>query len=495
MQKNNLENKKTVNKEVDNSIFSQTIQLARPFLNILPEIKTPLQSLGVNDKLVWTILSIIVYSIASQVPLYGITNVDNTDSFGWLRVMMASNRGTLMDLGIGPVITASMIMNFLTTAKLIIVDSSVYEDKLLSDCFQKIITLLVTFIQGFIQVYAGYYGPSDKIPFINKFIIFFQLICSGVMIILLDELLQKGYGYGNGVNLFIASNACSKFMWSAFSPRVFHTARGLEFEGCIISTFYVLFARKNKFSALIEVLVRENLPNLLQFIYTILIFSVVIYIQQLRVDLNVISSKAKGISEVYPINLLYTSTTPAVILSQVTSNFCMISKLLYSNFPNNKIVRLMGVWDFKINVGNVPISGISYLLTPPFSFYDGISRPFYLLFYISFNLIASAFISKNWTDNQSDSSAKVYQKFKENGMIIKGVRETNTYNVLNDNITIASILSGLVTASVIMFCDITSTISSGTNMFLAASIINQYVKMVMEDSYTSGRSKWFSEIE
>ncbi|ORD97203.1 SC61A [Hepatospora eriocheir] len=149
----------------------------------------------------------------------------------------------------------------------------------------------------------------------------------------------------------------------------------------------------------------------------------------------------------------------------------------------------MGVWDFKINVGNVPVSGISYLLTPPFSFYDGISRPFYLLFYISFNLIASAFISKNWTDNQSDSSAKVYQKFKENGMIIKGVRETNTYNVLNDNITIASILSGLVTASVIMFCDITSTISSGTNMFLAASIINQYVKMVMEDSYTSGRSK------
>ena len=35
---------------------------------------------------------------------------DSADPFYWLRVIMASNRGTLMELGISPIVTSSMIM-------------------------------------------------------------------------------------------------------------------------------------------------------------------------------------------------------------------------------------------------------------------------------------------------------------------------------------------------------------------------------------------------
>ncbi len=45
-----------------------------------------------------------------QIPLFGIMSSDSADPFYWLRVIMASNRGTLMELGISPIVTSSLIM-------------------------------------------------------------------------------------------------------------------------------------------------------------------------------------------------------------------------------------------------------------------------------------------------------------------------------------------------------------------------------------------------
>ena len=39
---------------------------------------------------------------------------DSADPFYWMRVIMASNRGTLMELGITPIVTSSLIMQVAT---------------------------------------------------------------------------------------------------------------------------------------------------------------------------------------------------------------------------------------------------------------------------------------------------------------------------------------------------------------------------------------------
>ena len=96
-------------------------------------------------------------------------------------------------------------------------------------------------------------------------------------------------------------------------------------------------------------------------------------------------------------------------------------------------------------------------------------------------------MSKNWNDNQGETSEKVYNKFKMQGISIKGVRDANMIEKLNEYIPVASVLSGLVTSFVIVFCDITSTIGSGTNMFLAVSIIHQYVKLIFKDTSFLGK--------
>jgi preprotein translocase subunit SecY len=47
-----------------------------------------------------------------------------------------------------------------------------------------------------------------------------------LIVLLLDELLQKGYGLGSGISLFIATNICETIVWKAFSPATVNTGRG-----------------------------------------------------------------------------------------------------------------------------------------------------------------------------------------------------------------------------------------------------------------------------
>lgn len=54
-----------------------------------------------------------------QIPLFGIMSSDSADPFYWIRVILASNRGTLMELGISPIVTSGLIMQLLSGTKII----------------------------------------------------------------------------------------------------------------------------------------------------------------------------------------------------------------------------------------------------------------------------------------------------------------------------------------------------------------------------------------
>lgn len=62
---------------------------------------------------------------------------ESADPFYWMRVMMASNRGTLMELGITPIVSASTIMQLLANAQIVTIDQNVKEDRILFNGAQK----------------------------------------------------------------------------------------------------------------------------------------------------------------------------------------------------------------------------------------------------------------------------------------------------------------------------------------------------------------------
>merc|ERR1712166_1293443 len=135
----------------------------------------------------------------------------SADPFYWMRVILASNRGTLMELGISPVVTSGMVMQLLAGAKLIGVDQSLKEDRVLFSGAQKLVGMLITIGEAVAYVVSGMYGDIKDLGATNAILIIIQLFCAGVIV--LDELLQKGYGLGSGISLFIATNICETIVW------------------------------------------------------------------------------------------------------------------------------------------------------------------------------------------------------------------------------------------------------------------------------------------
>lgn len=59
----------------------------------------------------------------------------------------------------------------------------------------------------------------------------------------------------------------------------FGIGRGTEFEGAVIALFHLLATRQDKVRGLREAFYRQNLPNLMNLLATVLVFAIVIYFQ------------------------------------------------------------------------------------------------------------------------------------------------------------------------------------------------------------------------
>ncbi|TBT97877.1 subunit SecY of preprotein translocase [Hamiltosporidium magnivora] len=411
---------------------------------------------------------------------------DTSDPLYWMRMMMASNKGTLMDLGISPVVTTSMVLQMLTHSDLLKVNYSVKEDRILFNASQKLISLIMTVGQAVVQVTTGFYGNPSSIGIPTCFLLVVQLIFSGVIVILLDELLQKGYGLGSGVNLFIATNVCESILWKAFSPKVFTTARGIEFEGSLIAFLHLIFIRRNKMAGFYEILFRKNLPNLSSLFGTIFIFGLVIYLQGLRVELPTESTQVKGVTGKWPIKLLYSSTMPVILQSYLVSHTSTISRFLYDKFPNFLLVRILGVWSVNENRRYVPINGLCSFIYPPESFTEALKKPLHFLIYLSFMLLSAAFFSRTWIDVSESNQFDVAKQLKRNKMTLKGVREKNVPEVLGKYIPTAAFLGGFFIGLVCVLANLMDTIGSGTNIILAVSIVWQYFELFTKENMKNG---------
>ena len=211
----------------------------------------------------------------------------------WLRVIMASNRG--MELGISPIVTSGMIMQLLAGSKLIDVDKKQKEDRDLFDGATKLFGFIITIGEAVAYVISGMYGDLSNLGAINAYLIIIQLVVAGIIVLLLDETLQKGYGIGSGISLFIAVNICENIIWKAFSPFTITNESGnTEYEGAIISTIHLLLTRPNKISALQKAFYRSSGTNLFNLITTFVVFLVVIYFQGFKYEIQICHKNDKG---------------------------------------------------------------------------------------------------------------------------------------------------------------------------------------------------------
>ena len=338
-----------------------------------------------------------------------------------------------MELGVSPIVTSGLIMQLLAGAKIIEVGDTPKDRALFNgaqkrefneafeylnsyseiDFLPAVFGMVITIGQAIVYVMTGMYGEPSDIGAGVCLLIIIQLFVAGLIVLLLDELLQKGYGLGSGISLFIATNICETIVWKSFSPATVNTGRGTEFEGAVIALFHLLATRQDKVRALREAFYRQNLPNLMNLFATIFIFGVVIYFQGFRVDLPIKSARYRGQYSSYPIKLFYTSNIPIILQSALVSNLYMISQMLSVKFAGNFFVNLLGVWNDAGGGRAYPIGGLCYYFSPPETLSSILTDPIHAILYISFMLGSCAFFSKTWIDVSGSSAKDVAKQLRE----------------------------------------------------------------------------------
>lgn len=341
---------------------------------------------------------------------------------------------------------------------------------------------MISLGQAFVYVLTGLYGNPKELGAGVCLLLILQLVVAGLIVILLDELLQKGYGLGSGISLFIATNICEAIVWRAFSPTTVNTGRGPEFEGAVIAAFHLLFTWNDKTRALKEAFYRERLPNIMNLLATALVFAIVIYLQGFRVEIPVKSNRFRGQRGTYPVKLFYTSNMPIMLESALSSNVFIVSQMLFNRFPDNLLVRLVGVWEPKEASAQLfATSGLAYYMSPPEDFAHVVSDPIHTGLYVAFMLTACALFSKTWIEVSGSSPRDVARQLKDQGMVMAGHREQSMYKELKRVIPTAAAFGGACIGALSVLADLIGALGSGTGILLAVTTIFSFYELSVKE--------------
>ncbi|KAL2943182.1 Protein transport protein Sec61 subunit alpha, partial [Bienertia sinuspersici] len=276
----------------------KALNLVRPFLPFLPQVEGANKDTPFKVKMIFTVISLFIFLVCSQLPLYGIHSNPGLDPFYRIRLILASSRGTVMELGISPIVTSSMVVQLLVASNIFQVDYNLREDQELLNGAEKMLGILITVGEGTAYVLSGMYGDVSQLGVANSILVVVQLTFAGIIILCLDEILNNGYATIN-------------------------IGRGPEFQGAAIALIHLLVTRKDKVGALKEAFCRQNLPNVTNLLATLFIFLMIIYLQQFQVMVPLRSKNIRGQQGYYPIKLFYTSNMPIILHSAFVTNFTL----------------------------------------------------------------------------------------------------------------------------------------------------------------------------
>jgi protein transport protein SEC61 subunit alpha len=471
----------------------QVLQLVKPFMAILPEVQTPTRTVPFREKVLWTALVLFSFLVCCQIPLYGIRSSESSDPFYWSRVILASNRGTLMELGISPIVTSGLVMQLLAGIKLLEIDQSKAEERELFAGAQKLFGMVITILQGTVYVFSGMYGDYADLGAGNAILLILQLLFAGVLVIVWDELLTKGYGLGSGISLFIATNICETIVWKSFSPTTITTASGTQFEGALIALVHLLITRNDKVRALKEAFYRQQLPNVTNLLATVVVFAIVIFFQGFRVDIPVKNKLARGVTGTYPIKLFYTSNIPIILQTALVSQFYFISQLLFKRFPTVFLIQMLGSWrEIEGYQGQyLPVGGLAYYISPPRTLAELLTDPFHTIFYLVFVLGTCAIFSRTWIEVSGSSPKDVAKQLKDQNMGRPGHRDSSLLKLLYKYIPTAAAFGGLCIGALSVVADFMGAIGSGTGILLAVTIIYQYFELFAKEAQDFGSMQFW----
>jgi len=452
------------------------LQLFEPISRFIPEVKPPERKVSFNSRLLWTALALIIYLAMSEITLYGIpVSGDQDFMFTW-RVIFASSHGTLMQLGIGPIVTAGLIIQLLAGSGIIEVDFSKPGDRALFTTASKVFSLIMVIFQALLHIVSGAFG---SITFGVSILLFGQLLAAGFIIMMLDELVQKGWGIGSGISLFIVAGITQRIWWSSLSMIPYGDGKRY---GAILAFFEAILRREPVLNWFYRT---GNLPDMIGFITTLLVFSFVIYIEGMRVELPVSHSMFRGFRGRMPLKLLYVSNIPVILAYALFANIQMGAQLVWQRWNTanaNFWLNLIGTYN-QTSQGSAPIGGLAYYITSPGSLDVIMKDPLRALIYACIVVGICIAFSKTWIEIGGLGPDRVADQLLSSGMQIPGFRRSRKpiMNLLNRYIPTITVIGGLLVGLIAAVSEFFGVFGSGMGALLCVSILYQYYQTIVQE--------------
>ena len=488
------------------------------FVDVYPSITKPEGHVRFNQKLWTTTLVLIIYFMMTNVMIYGLSD-STLDIFSSFRAIMAGASGSIMHLGIGPIVTGSIIMQLFAGAKIIQLDLQDSNDKQLYQGVQKLLVLIMIPIESIPQVY-GFLDPSETlildfgIGWANTIIVA-QLFMGSYLVFLLDELVSK-WGIGSGISLFIAAGVAQSTFVGTLSPLPVTAGSPLSFQnppsGTLPMIFYTLRTATN--SQLVsengfELILLNHANPIAALVSSIIVFLVVAYAESSKLELPLTHGKVRGHRGQYPIRLVYASNIPVILMAALLANINMFTLLFWSH-PVLSTVPFLGRngafsrahWFGSYEVGaTTPSDGFAWYS----SMVNGVGDWFlpllnqtgdayghslgqlmvHVVVYVFVMTAGSTVFAKFWIETTNMGAKDVAKQIERTGMQIPGFRKNPVVleRILERYIPPVTLFSGAFVGLLAAGADLLGTVgnATGTGLLLAVGIILRTYEQIQKE--------------
>jgi preprotein translocase subunit SecY len=487
-----------------------------PLIKRFPAVTKPEGHVHFRTKLLWSFVCLLAYFVLSNVFIYGLG--EQLDAFASFRAILAGASGSLVHLGIGPIVTGSIIMQLFVGAKIIKLNLQNSEDKAIYQGAQKVLVIVMIFVEAIPQVF-GFLKPATAFESQlglgwARTLIILQLAVGSYLVFLMDEVVSK-WGLGSGISLFIVAGVAQSLFTGLVSWIPANSGTPLSVTnppgGIIPKTFYLL--SEHSTSSLVagggfeQLLIGTNNgdPNTLAaLIGTLTTFFIVVYAEASRIELPLAHGRVRGARGRYPIRLLYASNIPVILAGALLANVNLIGLLLWSGPLSNMPFLGKSLWVGGYQDGTTTaVTGIAYY----FSQVNGLGHwllPFlspqygglllqreawqillHVFLYAAFMIGGSIIFAIFWIETTNMGPEQVAKQIEGSGMQIPGFRRDPrvTAKILERYIPVVTVIGGAAVGALAVFADLIGTIgnASGTGLLLAVGILQRLYEQIAKE--------------
>ena len=469
-------------------------ETAEPVLTRMPSVTRPEGHVPFRRKLGWTAGVLVLYFFLTNVQLFGLDAGTQSDLFGRFRSILAGSQGSILQLGIGPIVTASIVLQLLGGADLLGLDTDDPRDQVLYQGLQKLLVVVMICLTGLPMVFAGNFLPADTAVGQSlgiglggvQALLFVQIAVGGILILFMDEIVSK-WGVGSGVGLFIIAGVSQQLVGGLFAWE------GLGGTPGFFPTWFAILTGAQEIASPLTAQGLQALllgqGQLLALVTTVLIFAIVVYAESVRVEIPLSHARVKGARGRFPVKLIYASVLPMILVRALQANIQFAGRILNSTWT------AMPAWLGQYSNGQ-PTAGLFYYLAPIQTRNDWMwwlagtaAEPWQIMIRVGLDLfimvVGGAIFAIFWVETTGMGPEATAQQIQNSGMQIPGFRRNPQVieKVMERYIPQVTVIGGALVGLLAVGANMLGTIGqvSGTGLLLTVSITYKLYEEIAEE--------------